>query len=63
MNGGISNADKEKPKDSQPKRGNDLPKLDPDGSICDNNGTVETPPLIENKENEENKSINDTINL
>lgn len=59
VNGGNSEADKEKPKDPQPQGGNDLPKLDLDGAKNDNNMTVETPPPVEKKENEEKKNIDD----
>ncbi|KAG5585299.1 hypothetical protein H5410_045733 [Solanum commersonii] len=61
VNGGSSKADKEKPKDPQPQGGNHLPKLDPDGSKNDKNVTVETPPPVEKKENEEKKKIDETI--
>lgn len=62
VNGGSSKADKENPKDPQPQGGNHLPKLDPDGSKNDKNVTVETPPPVEKKENEEKKKIDETIN-
>ncbi|KAK6779903.1 hypothetical protein RDI58_022087 [Solanum bulbocastanum] len=62
VNGGSSKADKEKPKDPQPQGGNHLPKLDPDGSKNDKSVTVETPPPVEKKENEEKKKIDETIN-
>ncbi|XP_004246288.1 uncharacterized protein [Solanum lycopersicum] len=62
VNDGSSKADKEKPKDPQPQGGNHLPKLDPDGSKNDKNVTVETPPPVLKKENEEKKKIDETIN-
>lgn len=62
VNDGSSKADKEKPKDPQPQGGNDMPKLDPDGSKNDKNVTIKTPPPVEKKENEENKNIDGTIN-
>ncbi|CAN4115756.1 unnamed protein product [Withania somnifera] len=62
-NGGSSEADKEKPlRNPQPQGGNTLRKLDPDSSTNDKNVTVESPPPVGKKKNEEMKNIDDTIN-